>query len=500
MQDRNISILMACNTASHAGQYASYLEGRGYRVRCVYAGADAVSALRNAPADMVIADMALPGGDGLWLLDQLTEMQFNGRILLMCGDPADPRLMTVGKRAEILHKPLSLAKLGQAAEGPGQTTPAKIQTETLPENLAGDLRQGVSAPPQPRDSEFGGFIGTSMIMQALYEQIYSGARSTASVFITGESGTGKEVCAQAIHRHSPRAGQPFVPLNCAAIPRDLLESEIFGHVRGAFTGAFADRDGAATMADDGTLFLDEIGDMDPAMQTKLLRFLQDGTFQRVGGNRLERVDVRIICATNRNPVAEVRAGRFREDLFYRLHVLPITMPPLRARGQDIIDIAQTLLLAYAAEEGKRFRGLSPDAEKVMMQYEWPGNIRQLQNIIRHAVVMGDGPALTAAMLPAYLQKENLSGDTGRSLGDLDGSARRTAPEVSNDEKIMPLHVLERRAIEKAITLCHGNIPRAAALLQVSPSTLYRKKAGWDEAGTAPLKDSKAAGIPESGGF
>lgn len=486
MQDGNLSILMASNTASQAGQYASYLEGCGFRVRCVYTASDAISSLRNNPADLVIADMGLPDRDGSWLLDQLQTTAFAGKVIMICSDQSDPRLVTVVSRAEILFKPLSLAKLGQSVEAITRSLPERALTETLPENLAGDTRAARGAT-QAKDSEFGGFIGTSPIMQTLYEQIYSGARSTASVFITGESGTGKEVCAQAIHRHSPRAGQPFVPLNCAAIPRDLLESEIFGHVRGAFTGAVADRDGAATMADGGTLFLDEIGEMDPAMQTKLLRFLQDGSFQRVGGNRLERVDVRIICATNRDPAAEVKAGRFREDLYYRLHVLPINMPPLRARGQDIIDIAQTLLLSYAAEEGKRFRGLSASAEQVLLNYEWPGNIRQLQNIIRHAIVMHDGLALTAEMLPVYLGKGGVIEVNGKSLGDLDGSARRINGEAIDHEKIMPLHLLERRAIERAINLCHGNIPRAAAMLQVSPSTLYRKKADWEKNGGAGMQ-------------
>lgn len=489
MQNTNPSILMASNTASHAGQYASYLEARGFHVRCVYTGTDVIAGLRNQSADLVVADLDLPGGDGLWLLENLESVEFEGKIILLSADEKDPRLSLIGTRAQIVDKPLTLGRFGQIVT----QIMGRDMNDTLPQDLAGDTDYAGAATTR-RDSEFGGFIGTSQIMQALYEQIYNGARSPASVFITGESGTGKEVCAQAIHRHSPRAPKAFVPLNCAAIPRDLLESEIFGHVRGAFTGAVADRAGAATMAHGGTLFLDEIGDMDRDMQTKLLRFLQDGTFQRVGANRLEQVDVRIICATNRDPVADVRAGRFREDLFYRLHVIPITMPPLRARGQDIIDIAQTLLLSYAAEEKKRFKGFSADAERMLLQYPWPGNIRQLQNIIRHAIVMHDGVALSGQMLPAYLAAPvpgnedrnplfNGAG-TARSLGDLDGSRSlalvRPRTEHDHEDRIMPLHLLERHAIENAIRHCHGNIPRAAALLQVSPSTLYRKKAYWEK--------------------
>lgn len=340
---------------------------------------------------------------------------------------------------------------------------------------------------QKRTPTWDGFIGTSAVMQALYEQVQNAARSSASVFITGESGTGKDLCAQAIHRYSPRSDKPFVPLNCAAIPRDLLESELFGHVRGAFTGAIADRDGAARLADGGTLFLDEIGDMDPNMQTKLLRFLQDGTFLRVGGSRLEKVDVRIICATNRDPFADMRSGRLREDLFYRLHVLPVAMPPLHTRGDDVIDIAQTLLIAYAGEERKNFTTISPDAEKILRRYDWPGNIRQLQNVIRHAVVMHDGYTLSAEMLPHYLHEGGNPAErrgATLNLGQLDGSGGAAPVDKANHERppVLPLHLSERIAIERAILACSGNIPRAAALLEISPSTIYRKKAQWEQGG------------------
>lgn len=482
------SILLASNTASQSRQYASYLEAQGYRVRCVYTGADVIAVLRENRADLVIADMELPGGDAIWLLDHLDVLEYAGKTIVLASDAPDARLQLVGNRASVITRPIGLAGLLQSVNT------MFGQNETLPGALAGldpeqhQIEEGPSERLE-RTSDFGGFIGTSRVMQDLYEKIYNAARSTATTFITGESGTGKEVCAQAIHKHSIRSARNFVPLNCSAIPRDLLESEIFGHVRGAFTGAVSDRDGAATMADGGTLFLDEIGDMDPNMQTKLLRFLQDGTFQRVGGNRLEKVDVRIICATNRDPHADVKSGRFREDLFYRLHVLPIIMPPLRARGDDVIDIAQTLLLRFAAEEGRRFKGFTNDAENALRNYSWPGNIRQLQNFIRHAVVMHDGVAITARMLPEELflgSSQEHPADARPNdpvlLGDLDGS-RRQARGMKGI--VTPLHILERRAIEGAIRICAGNIPRAAAMLEVSPSTLYRKKAQWEGEAQSP---------------
>jgi len=209
-------------------------------------------------------------------------------------------------------------------------------------------------------TRFLGFIGSSPVMHNIYSMVRNIGKSTATVFITGDSGTGKEVCAQAIHKVSNRAKGPFIALNCGAIPKDLLESEVFGHLRGSFTGAIADKKGAAAAADGGTLFLDEICEMDLGLQTKLLRFLQTSTIQPVGATTPRRVDVRIVCATNRDPMEEVRAGRFREDLFYRLHVVPIFLPPLKDRQGDVLEIAEAAIQEMANEEGKRFARLSPE--------------------------------------------------------------------------------------------------------------------------------------------
>jgi two-component system repressor protein LuxO len=254
-----------------------------------------------------------------------------------------------------------------------------------------------------------------------------------------------------------------------------MESEIFGHVKGAFTGAAKERVGAAGQSDGGTLFLDEIGEMDLDLQTKLLRFVQTGTFQKVGGTRLESVDVRFVCATNRDPLREVAEGRFREDLYYRLHVIPIQLPALRERGEDILPLTGYFLSKFAAEEGKRFRGLDADAEAVFLAYEWPGNVRQLQNVIRNIVVLHDGDRVTAAMLPPPL--DTLSRNAPSSV--LSASVPTgEALQSGQSEPVKPLWVVEKEAIERAIDHCGGNIPRAAALLEVSPSTIYRKKQAW----------------------
>lgn len=312
-----------------------------------------------------------------------------------------------------------------------------------------------------------GFIGSSTAMQVVYRLIETAAGSRATVFITGESGTGKEVAASAIHKLSQRAAKPMIALNCAAIPKDLIESEIFGHVKGAFTGAVADRDGAAQRASGGTLFLDEICEMDLALQGKLLRFLQTGEFQRVGGSKTEKVDVRIIAATNRDPLAEVEAGRFREDLYYRLHVIPVMLPALRERGEDVLKIGQYFLSTYSAEEHKRFIGFTPEVMQMLRHYDWPGNVRQLQNIIQNIVVMNDGELVQPDMVPPPV-----GGRWARP------HSTRRADATGVMLNIRPLAEVEREAIESAITACEGNIPKAAVLLGVNPSTIYRKLQQW----------------------
>ncbi len=322
-------------------------------------------------------------------------------------------------------------------------------------------------------------------MRAVYSAIENIAQSKATVFITGESGTGKELCAEAIHRRSPRSENPFIAINCGAIPKDLIETELFGHVKGAFTGAISDRDGAASLADGGTLFLDEICEMDIALQTKLLRFLQTGSLQRVGGQKTETVDVRVICATNRDPFEEVREGRFREDLYYRLNVIPIHLPPLRERETDSTLIAQEFLKKICGEEDKQFSEFSPEAVEVIAAYSWPGNVRELENVIRRVVVFNDGVTITAEMLPEPVFP---AGETSplHEAGEMPPADERTDPAYDGERPEpdawvpsgMSLAEIEREVIEVAIRRCDDNVTEAARQLGVSPSTLYRKRAAW----------------------
>jgi len=252
----------------------------------------------------------------------------------------------------------------------------------------------------------------------------------------------------------------------------LIESEIFGHVKGAFTGAQSDREGAASRANGGTLFLDEICEMELDLQSKLLRFIQTGTFQRVGGSKLESVDVRFVCATNRDPIAEVQAGRFREDLYYRLHVIPVALPPLRERGDDVLAIARNFLRQFAAEENKRFSDFSPESAQMMLNYEWPGNVRQLQNVIRNVVVLHDGDRVLPTMFPPPLNSVPVT--------IIPQQPALAAPlvTINSAETIRPMWLVEKETIENAIAACDGNIPQAAALLELSPSTIYRKRLAW----------------------
>jgi DNA-binding NtrC family response regulator len=332
-------------------------------------------------------------------------------------------------------------------------------------------------------------------MQAVYRLIDSAAPSKATVFITGENGTGKEVCAETIHRRSPRREGPFIVLNCAAIPRDLMESAVFGHIKGAFTGATGERKGAAALADGGTLFLDEICELQLDLQSKLPRFIQTGTFQRVGSSRTEKVDVRFICATNRDPLQAVEAGRFREDLYFRLQVIPIHLPPLRERDTDVLAIAQRFLTDYAAEEGKRLQRFSPEAQAILLDYDWPGNVRQLQNVVRHIVVLNNAEVVTPSLLPLPLNR--LRSVPTLRLSPVSGDCPEGLPAGKPTWSIRTLQEVERETIEEAIALCEGSIPKAAALLNIAASTIYRKRQAWADQDMQKSSTRPAIRVPQA---
>jgi two-component system repressor protein LuxO len=472
-------ILLVEDSPSLARVYIEYLHDEHMDVTHVGSGREALSLLSSRAFDGVLLDLRLPDMDGLEILEHMKQHKISTASIVITAH-GSVNVAVDAMRAgaiDFLMKPFNADRL-------------KVTLENAIEQQ--NLRKVVKSLRQEFDRDrYSGFIGASLPMQSIYQIIDNAGPSKATVFITGESGTGKEVCAEAIHEHSPRARRPFVTLNCAAIPKDLMESEIFGHTRGAFTGATSDHEGAAAMADGGTLFLDEICEMDLRLQSKLLRFIQSGTIQKVGGTRPQDVDVRFICATNRNALKAVEEGEFREDLYYRLHVVPIHMPPLRDRGEDVEDIASALLEEFSAEETKKFTGFEPQAIQAILSYAWPGNVRQLQNVLRNVVVLNNAEVLTYEMLPIEVRenqstREAAHSETGLTQGETAPAAASRSEKLQSasprpthsDQSIRPLWMVERDVIEAAIDQCAGNIPRAAAFLEISPSTIYRKLQNW----------------------
>ncbi|MGV8832449.1 MAG: sigma 54-interacting transcriptional regulator [Devosia sp.] len=447
-----------------ADTLAQYLDQTA-SITVVSGGKPAVDMLRDQTFDIVLADLSSLGDLAEHSDDAVLRLvrMARGALLVALSDGISVSSAVGAMRAgahDYVAKPINgptmAARIGELAQRHGKCRSL-----------------GIEACGNAGRSDFAGFIGASSAMQFVYEQIGRIAASSAPVFITGESGTGKDVCAEALHAKGHRAGKRLVAINCAAIPRDLMESELFGVARGAFTGAHEDRKGAAELADGGTLFLDEVGEMDLSLQSKLLRFLQTGTLSRVGEAGVRQVDVRVICATNRNPMQMIAEKKFREDLFYRLHVLPIHLPPLRQRPTDIMVLARHFLTRYAAEENKSFTAYSNEVAGMLTSAEWPGNVRQLQNLVRRLVVLFDGGEITAQML---------------SAADIEsrGIAPAPAAQLRSDRRpaILPMWQQEQRIIEDAIASFDGNISLAAAALEISPSTIYRKRQGWTELATA----------------
>ena len=385
----NTPILLIEDTPSLQLIYRSVLVSAGHKITLASTATEGLAAFADAPANVVLLDFGLPDRDGLFVMQEMLALRPETRIIVITANGSINKAVEAMRAGahEFLVKPFDESRLLSAVRN-ALERPAAPKTPANA-NSAGPL------VPRP-------FLGSSEVMQRIHAKIGSVASSMATVFITGESGTGKELCALAVHGSSARAKGPFIALNCGAIPHDLLESEVFGHVKGSFTGAISDRPGAATAADGGTLFLDEICEMAPALQTKLLRFLQTSTVLPVGATRPQKVNVRIICATNRDPLDAVRRGHFREDLYYRLFVVPIHMPPLRDRGSDVIEIAESALQQFAEEEGRSFDGLSKEVVDLFRRLPWPGNVRQVLNVIRNVVVLNEGGLVIPAMLPEDL--------------------------------------------------------------------------------------------------
>jgi two-component system repressor protein LuxO len=476
-------VILVEDSVSLGALYTEYLCSEGADVTLVQFGADAIKEIDRLAPDLLILDIKLPDMSGMDILLQVQQSHPEMTVIMITAHGTiDIAVDAMRSGAfDFLVKPFDSKRLA-----------ITVRNAMKQRQLVKLVSQYENSLPK---ANYQGFIGESLAMQTVYKTVDCVANSKASVFIFGESGTGKEVCAQAIHNAGNRKHNAFIALNCASIPKDLIESQIFGHTKGAFTGAISQRDGAATQADGGTLFLDEICEMDLELQSKLLRFIQTGVFRRVGGAKDEKVDTRFVSATNKDPWQQVQDGLFREDLYYRLHVIPIELPPLKQRGKDILLIANKLLVQYAKEEGKPFKGFNLAAQKAISQYHWPGNVRQLQNVIRQVVVLNDAVEVDVAMLPAPILSDGkgrapASSNQSVNVTEQIGQQWTTSHEASSviehetdpptQQVIEPLWKTEKSTIESAIDLCEGNIPKAAAMLDISPSTIYRKKQSWDE--------------------
>ncbi len=416
----------------------------GHRVETAVDGNDALKKAVEFRPDVVLSDLAMPQTDGLWLLRALKEDLPECPVVFLTGrGTIDVAVEAIREGAyDFIEKPLDPARLKTCIDR------ALEKKETLREvqGLRRRLKQIGSSD----------FFGQSSPMRRVFELIEKVAPAKASVCITGESGTGKEMVARAIHNLSPRRDKPFIAVNCASIPPTLIESEIFGHERGAFTGANQRRPGVFELAHGGTLFLDEVGEIPVELQAKLLRVLEESRLRRIGGKAEIEIDVRVLCSTNRDLKAEIKSCRFREDLFFRLNVFQISLPPLRERREDIPLLIQYFVEKFNGESGKHIMGVHPDALDVLKHYDWPGNIRELRNAVERAVILCDGD---------FVQRDHLPPDMAGK-----GPERQTFRLAYG----LPLDLVEKEYILGSLQRNGGNKARTAQILGVSEKTLYNK--------------------------
>jgi two-component system, NtrC family, nitrogen regulation response regulator NtrX len=440
------AILVVDDEPGVRSSISGVLRDEGFEVDTAGSGEECLERANSASYDVIVLDIWLPGLDGLTTLQRLRERQIDSQVVIISGHgniESAVRAIKMGA-FDFIEKPLSLEKTVLVVRN------ALRQRDLEAENRA--LRAKVDRQQQHT------MVGESPAMNHLREQVAQTAPTNGRVLILGESGTGKELVARTIHHTSRRKNGPFVEVNCAAVPEELIESELFGHVRGAFTGAVADKPGRFEQANGGTIFLDEIADMSLKTQAKVLRVLQEQVMERVGGTQRIKVDVRVLAATNKDLPAEIRAGRFREDLYFRLNVIPIFVPP-RDRQQDIPLLAEHFMALLAAEDGKRLKRLAPEAAARLQQYSWPGNVRELRNVIERLLIFVSGDTITA-----------------QDLGFL---GRDGVPEPpSSSGPVVPLSDardnFEKDYILKVLASQNGNMSRTAEMLGVERSNLYKK--------------------------
>jgi len=454
------SVLIVDDEAGVRSALSGVLRDEGYSVEAVDSGEACLERVLRANFDVIILDIWLPGLDGLATLERLQELRVDTPVIMISGHgniESAVRAIKVGA-FDFVEKPLSLDKTVLVVGNAVRQRRLELENRELRATM--DRRHTI--------------VGESYVLRQLLEQVAMAAPTNGRVLIYGENGTGKELVARTIHMRSRRAKGPFIEVNCAAIPEELIESELFGHMKGAFTGAVSDRRGKFELADGGTLFLDEIGDMSVKTQAKVLRALQEQIVEPVGGTSSVKVDVRVIAATNKDLPTEIRAGRFREDLYFRLNVIPIFVPPLRDRDADIPLLAEHFMIEFAREYGRRPKQLDTGAATGLRSYRWPGNVRELRNVIERLMIMVPGDTIALS-----------------DLAFLDGGTL-TAVEQPGVPAV-PLHEarerFERDYILRALAAQHGNISRTADALGVERSNLYRKMKAF---GIAPARREEEA--------
>jgi two-component system response regulator HydG len=442
-------ILIVDDDTAHLSMLRTVLKSLGHSINTATDGKDAISGVEKTPYDLVLMDVRMADVGGMEAMEKIRTYNPAIPIIIMTAYSSVDKAVEAMKMGayDYLTKPLNFDDLKLTIER------AMSHLHLARENK--DLKKKISA-----DTGFSRIIGTSPAMKAVMETARIAAPTDATILITGDSGTGKELFARAIHNQSPRKANKLVSINCAALNETLLESELFGHEKGAFTGADKKRDGLFLHADKGTVFLDEIGDIPPSMQVKLLRAIQEREIQRIGSDRPIRIDVRIIVATNKNLEQEVKDGRFREDLFYRLNVINIRIPALKERPDDIPLLAQHFLTRFSQKNRKRFKGFTPVAMDALMKCPWPGNVRELENAVERAVILSMGQYISEKDLPADVVKNDRP----------DGSSQTSLTELGGKS----LDEVETMALIQTLKQTGGNKTEAAKLLNITRTTLNNK--------------------------
>ncbi len=445
-------ILVVDDSASTLDAVASKLTEKGFEVIKATNGEEAIGHTDDHNFSVVVTDLMMPGVDGLSLLKHMQEHFPEVPVIVLTGYATIENAVEAMKAGafDYLTKPVKLDEILVVVEKALEFQKLKIENLYLKEQLKKKYR-------------FENIIGDSPQMQKIYRIIEKVADTDSTVLILGESGTGKELIAKAIHYNSSRRNRPFIPINCGAIPEELLESELFGHEKGAFTSAIKERAGRFELANGGTIFLDEIGDMSPKLQVKLLRVLQEHRFERIGGTKTIKVDIRVIAATHQDLEKAVEEGKFREDLFYRLNVIPIKIPPLRERGSDIDLLVNHFMQTYSKRKGIQPKKISPEAMNCLRRFHWPGNVRELENVIERLLILTDSDEIRPEHLPEHILRPK-------------GDDTITVPEIPEDGLYLKKVVeeFENRLIIQALQRCKGKKNKAAELLKLNRTTLIEK--------------------------